>query len=272
MDEDQRSSGWRNVDHAGNPDAFANYLDMVGGLDGVQARKRQGYSLLQIKEGDQILDVGCGIGEDVRALAQLVGPTGRVIGIDTSATLVAEAQKRTEDPSLPVEFHVGDATHLDFPSDTFDGCRADRVFQHLADREQALAEMIRVVRPGAWVVVNDPDWETLVVDSSDTALTRKIVNHVCDHVRHGWSGRQSYRLMKVAGFQEIICLPGTVVLPGYAVTSQVCGLENAIAELQTKGAVSGSEVTAWVNHLEQATQAGTFFSAATSFMVAGRKP
>src|SRR6266581_4620497 len=120
---------------------------------------------MYIRPGHAVLDVGCGAGDDLRSLAQLVGPTGRVVGVDNSETMLQEARERTR--GLPVECHTGDAHHLDFAADSFDSCRAERVLQHVEEPFQAFAEFVRVVRPGCRVVVADPDYGTLMVDATD---------------------------------------------------------------------------------------------------------
>jgi ubiquinone/menaquinone biosynthesis C-methylase UbiE len=104
-----------------------------------------------------VLDVGCWAGDGLRSLAEFVGATGRVVGVDTSKAMLAEARARTE--GLAVECRVGDAHRLEFATDTFDACRADRVFQHLERPREALAELVRVTRPGGWIVVMDPALE-----------------------------------------------------------------------------------------------------------------
>src|SRR5207244_6702239 len=129
-------------------------------------------------------------GDDVRTLAQTVGSKGRVVGVDSSETLVAEARKRTQGTNLPVEFYAGSIYKLEFADNTFDGCRADRVFMHLDNPKQALAEMVRVGKKQGTVYVYDPDWETLVVDASEHAVTRKVLNYNCDDTRNGWIGGQ----------------------------------------------------------------------------------
>lgn len=176
MAKDELSTGMRDVDRATDPGACIHYLDAAGEQERVQAFKQRSFALLEAKAGAHLLDVGCGTGDDVRTLAQIVGSTGRVVGVDTSETMVSEARKRAEGLNLPVEYYVGDAQQLDFPANTFDGCRAERVLQHVAHPRQALAEMVRVARPGGRIVVLDPDFETLIIDAEDRALTRKLLN------------------------------------------------------------------------------------------------
>ena len=111
---------------------------------------------------------------------------------------------------------MGDAHRLNFPDGTFDGCRAARVLQHLADPARAVTEMARVTRSGGRIVVGEPDWETLVLDAPDRALTRKILHFFCDSViQQGWIGRQLPGLFKRVGLVEVAVEPQTLVLTDY---------------------------------------------------------
>ena len=89
---------------------------------------------------ETVLDIGCGTGDDVLALAELVGPKGKVIGLDNSKSMIEEANQRSKQNQYAVQFRVGDIYKLDFADNTFDCCRADRVFMHLPDRQQALSD------------------------------------------------------------------------------------------------------------------------------------
>ena len=79
-------------------------MDDANAMEFFRAAKSRTYALLALRVGEQVLDVGCGAGEDVRALAEIVGPTGRAIGVDSSQTMVAAARERSVDSPLPVAF------------------------------------------------------------------------------------------------------------------------------------------------------------------------
>jgi len=113
----------------------------VAELEPVRAGKRRSYELLAIGPGQSVLDVGAGAGDDLRALAELVSPGGRVVGVDSS-------------PASP-EVLLADACALPFDDDTFDACRCDRTLQHVGDPQRALAEMVRVTRPGGVVLISE---------------------------------------------------------------------------------------------------------------------
>jgi ubiquinone/menaquinone biosynthesis C-methylase UbiE len=263
---------WTDIDRAADAAEFVSYLDAVSSFEAVQAYKRQTFSLLAARAGSRLLDVGCGTGDDAIVLGELVGPTGHVVGVDRSAVMIAAARQRAAGLALPVSFEVGDAHRLAFADETFDGCRADWTFQHLEQPDQALAELVRVAKSGAAVVVVDPDWETLMIDAPDHAVTRRVVGALCAETRHGWMGRQLPRLFRRAGLGGIGVVPVTVTLGDYALADQVFGLAAGLARAQASGAVSAAEAANWLRELQDADQAGEFFGAMAGFIVTGRKP
>ena len=109
-------SGFSAIDQTwSDPAAYVRRLDDTGAHQFWRMVKGHALALLDIYEGAELLDVGCGTGDDARSLACLVGATGRVVGIDAGATMIAEARKRAEGLHLPLAFYHGDAYHLDFP-------------------------------------------------------------------------------------------------------------------------------------------------------------
>lgn len=273
MAKEEMATGFRAVDHTTDPDFFVRYLDIASAQESIQAFKRRSFELLDVKPGSQLLDVGCGTGDDVRTLAQLVGRTGRVVGVDHSATMIAEARKRAESLNLPVEYQVGDAQHLAFADNTFDGCRAERVFMHVENPQQTLAEMIRVTRSGGRIVALDPDFETLVIDAADRRLTRRIVNFVCDRVaRNGWIGRQRPALFRAAQLTDIALAADTWIQTDYPLFLQFLRFREYTERAQAAGVVSAAEAASWLEELEKTDREGCFFAAMTFFFVCGRKP
>ena len=272
MPDEETAYAWANVDRTAEAGAFVSYLDTVSAREEVQAYKRRTFALLAPREGSRILDAGCGTGDDAIALAELVGAAGQVVGVDFSAAMVEEARNRVAGRALPVRFEVGDVHRLAFADGTFDGCRADRVFQHLEQPDQALAELVRVAKPGAVVVVADPDWETLVIDAPDRAVTRRVLEAIGADVRNGRMGRQLPRLFRRAGLVEVGVVAITPTIGDYALADRIFGIGEGLERARSTGAVSAAEADAWVRGLRDADQAGEFFSAMCGFIVTGRKP
>lgn len=271
MTTDYTATHWDAIDQTADPGAFIRYLDTVSALDTIRRVKRRTYDLLQVREGHNLLEVGCGVGDDVQALARRVGPAGRVVGIDRSEVMIAEARERARGLDLPVEFGIGDARHLEFAANTFDGCRAERVLVHLNDPAGAVAEMVRVARPGAWVVVYDADWDTLAVDVPDRALTRKVVHFLCDSSGSRWIGRQLRGLFLQAGLAEVGVFPSSLMFTDYPQADAVFKLQETAARAQAAGVLSSAEARGWLGDLEEAQHAGRFFATVTGFCASGRK-
>lgn len=90
------------------------YLQAAAEL--LQPLKQHSYSLMRVSEGATVLDVGCGTGIDTIALASLVGPRGRVLGIDSDAGMVVDANERAKQQGFEafVGHRRGAATALPF--------------------------------------------------------------------------------------------------------------------------------------------------------------
>jgi ubiquinone/menaquinone biosynthesis C-methylase UbiE len=267
------SREFRDVDATHNPSTHLRYLQTVSALEQAQAYKRRSIDMLDIHRGARVLDVGCGVGDEVRLMAQRVGPDGRAVGIDSSAVMIAEAQKRSEGLDLPVEFRVGDSHRLDYPDDTFDGCRVERVLQHLDEPQHALSELVRVAKPGAPVVAAEPDWETVVLDLPDRALVRKIVRIICDHlVRNPWMGRQLYRRLEHAELVGVVAEPIWATFTDPSLARNLLHLDAAADYGRGHSLLSESEAAAWSEQIQAAGVSGHFFAAIFGFVVAGCKP
>jgi ubiquinone/menaquinone biosynthesis C-methylase UbiE len=255
------------------PEAYVDYLETAISQTEVNRYKIKSYQLLNILSGSSVLDIGCGTGDDVLALAELVGPKGKVIGLDNSKLMIEKANKGSEQSQLPVQFREGDIHKLDLADNTFDGCRADRVFMHLHDRKQALSEMIRVTRPGGRIVVTDPDWDTMIVEAPDRELTRRIIDNFVDQlVLNPWCGRESYKLFQQAGLSNVVVADAaTLVLNDFSTAKQLMMFDKAANLMQEENPSVSDKVESWLNYLKQADENGLFFSAATMFTVVGEK-
>ena len=263
----------RRSDRAADPAAFVHYLDAVTAGSSVQEYKRQTFALLGARAGARLLDVGCGTGDDVLALARLVGPNGQVTGIDGSETMIAEAKARLRaaPPEAIVEFRRGDAHHLDFDDLHFDGCRVDRVVQHVTDPARVLAEMVRVTSPGGRVVASEPDWGTLIVDAPDRAVSRHVLNACSDAIPNGWIGRRLPGLLKDTGLTDVVVVQRGATFTSLETFDYLFRLRDAVTTVREAGVLTASDAEAWLAGLEEADRRGRFFGSLSGILVVGRK-
>ena len=245
------------------------YLDLATAQ--LKELKRFSYGLLELQPGAAVLDLGCGAGDDARELAALVGAQGLVIGVDSSRALIAEARHRAGDSGLEVEFIVGDAERIDLAPDSFDACRADRLFQHLAEPARTLREMVRVASPGAAVQVIDRDWGMVAVDSDDRATTRAILDRICEGVPNGWIGRRLPALMREGGLEDVRTEVRVGTAGNYRIANTMLDLEAVAQRSRDEGIVSAAAAAAWLKDLKRRHKQGQFFACWTIFITTGRK-
>ncbi len=270
--EKSRRTSFDQVDRTTDPADFVRYLDTTRATDFFQEIKQRSYDLLALAGGDHVLDLGCGTGDDVAALATRVGSSGRAVGVDVSATMIAEARRRTTGSRLSMEFVRGDAHHLDFPGASFDGCRAERLLQHARAPQTVLAEMVRVAKPGARIVVWESELEMLVFDAPDRAVSRKMQHVICDGFRNGAIGHQLYRRFHEAGLTDVRPLLLGRAMTDFALAESAFDLRATARRAAERGTVTAAEAADWIASLEAANQAGHFFCAVAGFLVSGRKP
>ena len=99
--------------------------------------------------GEAVLDVCTGPGEPAMTIAQMVSPSGSVVGVDLSRTMTEMASKTALKRKLSnVKFLNMDAEKLDFPSNVFDVAASCFGFQIVTDPEAAAGEILRVLKPG----------------------------------------------------------------------------------------------------------------------------
>jgi ubiquinone/menaquinone biosynthesis C-methylase UbiE len=101
------------------------------------------------------LDVGCGTGFLALRLAEL---GHAVAGVDLSEQMLAQARVKAKQAALEIEFRVGDAADLDVDDDTYDLVVARHVIWNLPDPARAVAEWLRVLRPGGRLLLVEGKW------------------------------------------------------------------------------------------------------------------
>jgi SAM-dependent methyltransferase len=114
------------------------------------------FALGPVREGDAILDIGCGAGVDTIIAARLAGPTGSAAGLDAVPEMLARAQENARIAGVAnVEFREGSAEELPFPDNSFDVVISNGVFNLVVDKAKALAEVYRVLKPGGRFLLAD---------------------------------------------------------------------------------------------------------------------
>lgn len=250
-----------------------DYLQLVA--ETVGRHKRRTYDLMHISPGHKTLDVGCGPGTDTLQLADLVGETGHVTGVDVDPHLIHQANHRAVEAGVHqwTAHTLADANALPFDANHFDSARSERLFQHLPNAQTALAEMIRVTRPAGWIVVLDTDWSTLSIDTHLIDIEQRLKGyHVAHGTHNGYAGRQLYRLFRQAGLTDIHVEMAPTFSTDYTLMRQTVLLGETEQAALSAGVITPDELAAWHQSLEQAEAGGVYFGFFNQVIVAGRRP
>lgn len=251
--------------------AFITYLDAAREIGIIAQGKQWTFEQLRLESGWTALDVGCGTGEDVVAMAAMVAPTGRAVGLDASEAMVTEAIQRHGDVG-GASFQQGDAQRLPFDSDTFDACRCERTLLHVDDPTRAVGEIARVLKPGGRVALIEPDLEGLLIAGSDPHLSRAIWEPRIEAFRQPRVGRRLRGLLTENGFVDITLEAAVGLQTDLATVDRNFGLERAASDAAEAGVVSERDARRWLDELRQADHKGLFLCSTLSFRTAGRKP
>ena len=182
------------------------------------AERHAAFLLPHLADGQRVLDLGCGPGSITVGLAERVGASGLVVGVDRDGGWFGTA--RTLAAAHPhVRFEEADAAALPFEDDAFDVAFLHALLQHVDSPEAVLAEVRRVVRPGGIVAVGDADLDAFLVHPRSPGLDAALALDRRQR-RQPDVGRRLPELLHGAGFADV----ELTVQPNVATGADVAGV------------------------------------------------
>jgi len=157
-------------------------------------------SLAELKEGETVLDLGCGGGFDAFLAVQKVGQSGRVIGVDMTSEMIKRAKENALKGNYQnVEFKLGEIENLPVDDDCIDVVISNCVINHSPDKLATFNEVFRVLKPNGRILVAD------VVTEGEFP---EDVLHSLDKIWAEWIagalGKKEYlKTIKKAGFRGV---------------------------------------------------------------------
>ena len=206
-----------------------------------------------VTAGMRCLDVGCGGGDVTFDLASLVGLTGSAVGIDVDATKIELARADAEQVGVTnVEFHVGDLTD-GLGEQEYDAIYVRFVLTHLRDPEGGVEMMLRALRPGGRLIVEDIDFRGSFCEPEHAGFERYEEIYEESARRNGgdpWIGVRVPAMLATAGFERV--QPNVVQaadLEGESKLMPALTLENMKAIAIRHGVSTEDEIDALVDQL-----------------------
>jgi arsenite methyltransferase len=156
-------------------------------------------ALIELKEGETVLDLGSGGGIDVLLSAKRVGKAGKAYGLDMTDEMLALAREnQREAGATNVEFLKGEIEHIPLPDSSVDVIISNCVINLSADKDKVLREAFRVLRPGGRFAVSD-----VVVHGSVPGEVRKSMLLWVGCIAGALEEQEYKGKLAIAGFENI---------------------------------------------------------------------
>ncbi|MEU1662408.1 methyltransferase domain-containing protein [Streptomyces sparsogenes] len=233
-------------------------LDAADRMPSAGRLRARSYELLSPAPGSTVVDVGCGAG---RAVAELAERGVHAVGVDTDPRMLAAARERWP----AAEFREAGAEDLPFADGSVRGYRAEKLFHNLQEPGRAVAEARRVLCPGGRIVLVGQDWDAILIDSDDAALTRTIVHARADLLGTPRAGRQYRNMLLDGGFDDVTVEVHTSVFTDPAMLSLATRLAEPAC---TSGAVSRDQADKWLAEQRRRAETDRFLVAIPFFVAA----
>jgi SAM-dependent methyltransferase len=244
------------VDVADDPTRAISYLDHTRRAESGMKHYATAAHALRSPHGF-VLDVGCGVGHDLRLLA---AANMTPVGIDPSAVLLAVARERGGAAS-PLLQANGQA--LPFRDASIAGARIERVLQHVAEPVVVLDEVVRCLRPGALLTVFEPNWPGFTVrsESGDEGCGWLSV------VRHPEIGGSLWSMIEAAGCSVLDRVEELSVWRTLDVLDDTIGLERSIAHAVENGRISSAAADGWLREQRALDERGDFYATMPKILI-----
>lgn len=162
-------------------------------------------------DGGAVVELGTGPRGTLDELADRVGPSGTVVGVERKAESVELARKFVADRALlNVEVRQGDARATGLPGGTFDLAAERLILHNVPQPEEIVAEAVRLVRPGGWVAFHEADRLAQMCDPPIEAWTRlmDVLKQYADRNKIDlFVGRRLPGLLRTAGLVDVLARP-----------------------------------------------------------------
>ena len=220
-----------------------------------------------LAEGLAVLDFGAGPGFMALAIADIVGPSGQVHGVDLNARFVADATRRAAGRPN-VAFHHVEGTAIPLPDAAVDRAICKNVLEYVPDLDATLDEIKRVLAPGGRIHIIDSDWGFVVVEPWDKAAVERFFAAAAPAFKEPHIGRKAPGLLARHGFQDVQTHIHTFAdRDGRALSV----LRNMVSYIEVGGGMPQAEANALLDAAEQAIATGEYLFVLPQFLVTAEK-
>ncbi len=249
----------------------AKRLEAIYTTPSASARRQLVRDRLDLETGETVVSIGCGPGFEPAELAEAVGETGRVLGVDVSEAMLGLAENQCAE--LPqVTLKQGDAVDLPVQDGRFDAAVSVQVFDYIEELGQAVAELGRSLRPGGRAAVYSTDWDNFVWHSSDPARMDRVIDAWTDVYANPHLGSKLATHFDDAGLTVETVEPNSILNTDLDETFAGFVIDLFRGHIEEDDRFDSAEIEAWERDLRDLDEAGETFFNLTQYLYIVRKP
>lgn len=248
----------------------AKRLEAIYTTPSATERRRLVRDRLDLQTGEAVISIGCGPGFEPAELAQVVGETGRVVGVDVSEAMLSFADGYcAEYPQVTLE--QGDAIDLPVDDGRLDAAVSVQVFEYVEDVDRAVSELNRALRPGGRAAVYSTDWNAVVWHSSDPARMDRVIDAWTDVYANPHLGSRLAASFSEAGLAVEALEPNSILNTSLDETFAGYLVDLFGGHIEEDETFDPAEIQAWEQDLRDLAEAGETFFNLTQYLYIVRK-
>lgn len=178
---------------------FAKQQEELAATADMVVQRQAILSLLDLRTGEHVIDIGSGNGALVRDMLELVGNNGHACGVDNSDIMTGLANKICPEAT----FLKGEATSLPVDDATYDVLTTSQLLCFVGDVPGALGEFYRILKPGGRMLILDTDWGSLIWNSRNQAFMDRVMKMYTTPYANPCLPRSLSKQITGAGFESL---------------------------------------------------------------------
>lgn len=251
-----------------NPDyiKLVQSINAFNSTDDILIQNNYLLKLLEVKKGESLLDIGCSLGCLCKMMADLVGPTGRVTGVDISKLIISLAEE--SNPYQWLSFSQGDAMNLDIKDLKIDALSCVQLAEYLPDADSFISNAFRILKNKGRAIIVTTDWKSLEWSDWPKENTQKWESHCYDPKLHSTLEK---KLIK-AGFRSVYFKKYQIFNSEYLPTTYSYWLSSVVLEYMTvKKYFSKDDGKEWIEKLIYSNESGKYHFSVNRYIFLAKK-